>query len=160
MIQQSLWTSLIASNLAAKFLKEEGTLVLTGAQPALSPTPGMIGYGVAKVLLLWFGTCIYKYIASSDLLPWILLIRLQCTILRNRQVRRKVGYRREVEPLQFCRWHWILPWIESLWHLMRLGHHWKMWQSKFSSGYKLFDSIYIWHYKKVLRIMSFYFLNY
>jgi len=48
MIQQSLWTSLIASNLAAKFLKDEGTLVLTGAQPALNATPGMIGYGIAK----------------------------------------------------------------------------------------------------------------
>jgi NAD(P)-dependent dehydrogenase (short-subunit alcohol dehydrogenase family) len=48
MMQQSLWTSLIASSVAAKCLKEEGTLVLTGAQPALSPTPGMIGYGVAK----------------------------------------------------------------------------------------------------------------
>jgi len=48
MMQQSLWTSFIASSLASKFLKEEGTLVLTGAQPALNATPGMIGYGVAK----------------------------------------------------------------------------------------------------------------
>ena len=49
MLQQSVWTSYIASSLAPTFLKEEGLLVLTGAQPALKPTPGMIGYGVAKV---------------------------------------------------------------------------------------------------------------
>jgi len=48
MLQQSVWTSYIASSLAPTFLKEEGLLVLTGAQPALKPTPGMIGYGVAK----------------------------------------------------------------------------------------------------------------
>jgi len=48
MLEQSLWSSYIAASLAPKFLKENGTLVLTGAQPALKSTPGMIGYGVAK----------------------------------------------------------------------------------------------------------------
>jgi len=48
MLEQSLWSSYIAASLAPKFLKENGTLILTGAQPALKPTPGMIGYGVAK----------------------------------------------------------------------------------------------------------------
>lgn len=49
MMQQSVWSSYIAASLAPHFLKENGLLVLTGAQPALNPTPGMIGYGVAKV---------------------------------------------------------------------------------------------------------------
>jgi len=49
MMQQSVWTSYIAASLAPHFLREKGLLVLTGAQPALSATPGMIGYGVAKV---------------------------------------------------------------------------------------------------------------
>lgn len=48
MLQQSVWTSCIASSLAPGFLKEEGLLVLTGAAPALKSTPGMIGYGIAK----------------------------------------------------------------------------------------------------------------
>ncbi|XP_021958028.1 dihydropteridine reductase isoform X2 [Folsomia candida] len=48
MMQQSVWSSYIAASLAPHFLRENGLLVLTGAQPALSSTPGMIGYGVAK----------------------------------------------------------------------------------------------------------------
>jgi len=48
MLQQSVWSSYIAASLAATFLKTDGILVLTGAQPALTPTPGMIAYGVAK----------------------------------------------------------------------------------------------------------------
>jgi dihydropteridine reductase len=48
MLEQSVWSSYIAASLAPKFLMENGLLVLTGAQPALKPTPGMIGYGVAK----------------------------------------------------------------------------------------------------------------
>ena len=48
MIRQSVWSSLIASKLASKFLSEEGLLTLTGAKAALSGTPGMIGYGLAK----------------------------------------------------------------------------------------------------------------
>jgi len=48
MLEQSLWSSYIAASLAPAYLKENGVLVLTGAQPALKPTPGMIGYGVAK----------------------------------------------------------------------------------------------------------------
>jgi dihydropteridine reductase len=50
MWKQTVWSSLIASHLASKFLKENGILTLTGAAPALgnAPTPGMIGYGMAK----------------------------------------------------------------------------------------------------------------
>nr|XP_027203860.1 dihydropteridine reductase-like [Dermatophagoides pteronyssinus] len=48
MIRQSLWSSLIATKLASKFLKSDGLLTLTGAKAALEPTPGMIGYGMAK----------------------------------------------------------------------------------------------------------------
>jgi dihydropteridine reductase len=48
MWKQSVWTSIIAAELAAKHLKDGGVLSLTGAQPALNGTPGMIGYGMAK----------------------------------------------------------------------------------------------------------------
>ncbi|KAK7486220.1 hypothetical protein BaRGS_00022543 [Batillaria attramentaria] len=48
MWKQSVWTSVIASSLAAKYLKNGGVLTLPGAQPALGGTPGMIGYGLAK----------------------------------------------------------------------------------------------------------------
>lgn len=48
MIKQSVWSSVISASVAAQFLKEGGILTLTGAKPALSSTPGMIGYGMAK----------------------------------------------------------------------------------------------------------------
>ena len=48
MYKQSVWTSVISSQLAAKHMNEGGLLLLTGAKAALSGTPGMIGYGMAK----------------------------------------------------------------------------------------------------------------
>lgn len=48
MFKQSVWTSLIAASIASKHLKDNGLLTLTGAQPSLSGTPGMLGYGMAK----------------------------------------------------------------------------------------------------------------
>jgi len=48
MTKQSAWTSVIAAHVAALHLKEGGALVLTGAQPAVGGTAGMIGYGMAK----------------------------------------------------------------------------------------------------------------
>ncbi|KAL5021481.1 hypothetical protein ScPMuIL_000636 [Solemya velum] len=48
MWKQSVWTSVVASSLAAKHLKDGGLITLPGAQPALEGTPGMIGYGLAK----------------------------------------------------------------------------------------------------------------
>jgi dihydropteridine reductase len=48
MWKQSVWTSIIASHIAAKHLKDGGVLALTGAKPALEGTAGMIGYGMAK----------------------------------------------------------------------------------------------------------------
>ncbi|KAJ1992549.1 hypothetical protein GGI25_000050 [Coemansia spiralis] len=47
-IKQSIFTSLIAANIAARHLRSNGLLALTGAVPALGGTPGMIGYGMAK----------------------------------------------------------------------------------------------------------------
>ena len=41
MIKQSVWSSVIASKLAAKFLNEGGLLALTGAKAALNGTPGI-----------------------------------------------------------------------------------------------------------------------
>jgi len=48
MWRQSVWTSGVAAQLAAKHLKSDGLLQLTGAKAALEGTPGMIGYGMAK----------------------------------------------------------------------------------------------------------------
>jgi len=48
MWKQSVGSSLITASIAAKYLKEGAILQLTGAKAALEPTPGMIGYGIAK----------------------------------------------------------------------------------------------------------------
>jgi len=48
MWEQSVASSIVAANLAAKFLNSGGLVQFTGAQPALSGTPTMIGYGLAK----------------------------------------------------------------------------------------------------------------
>lgn len=48
MWKQSVWSSVIAASIAAHHLKEGGLISLPGAKPALGPTPGMIGYGMAK----------------------------------------------------------------------------------------------------------------
>lgn len=48
MWKQSVWTSSISAAIGANYLKAGGLLTLTGANPATSGTPGMIGYGMAK----------------------------------------------------------------------------------------------------------------
>lgn len=48
MWQQSVWTSVICSKIAAKSLEKSSLLALTGAVPALGGTPSMLGYGMAK----------------------------------------------------------------------------------------------------------------
>ncbi|CAO3662346.1 unnamed protein product [Umbelopsis vinacea] len=48
MVKQSVNSSLIAANVAAHHLADDGLLTLTGALAALQGTPGMIGYGIAK----------------------------------------------------------------------------------------------------------------
>ncbi|XP_062562123.1 dihydropteridine reductase isoform X1 [Armigeres subalbatus] len=48
MWKQSVWSSAIAATVGANHLKTGGFLALTGANPALAGTPGMIGYGMAK----------------------------------------------------------------------------------------------------------------
>jgi len=48
MWKQSVWSSSIAAELACHYLKPGGVLTLPGAQAALSGTPGMVGYGMAK----------------------------------------------------------------------------------------------------------------
>jgi dihydropteridine reductase len=42
-------SSVASAHLAANYLRENSLLVLTGAQAALGPTAGMIGYGLSKV---------------------------------------------------------------------------------------------------------------
>lgn len=48
MWKQSVWSSAIAASLACQHLRAGGVLTLPGAQAALSGTPGMAGYGMAK----------------------------------------------------------------------------------------------------------------
>jgi len=48
MWQMSVWPSVISAKIASKHLKEGGLVQLTGASAALNPTPGALGYGVAK----------------------------------------------------------------------------------------------------------------
>lgn len=48
MWKQSVWSSAISATVGANYLKSGGLLALTGANPALAGTPGMIGYGMAK----------------------------------------------------------------------------------------------------------------
>mmetsp|Transcript_10761 Transcript_10761/g.15995 ORF Transcript_10761/g.15995 Transcript_10761/m.15995 type:complete len:277 (-) Transcript_10761:12-842(-) len=48
LLQQNLYPVIAASSLAAKKLNPNGLFVATGALAALSPTPGMEGYGLAK----------------------------------------------------------------------------------------------------------------
>ncbi|GMS96807.1 hypothetical protein PENTCL1PPCAC_18982 [Pristionchus entomophagus] len=48
MMRQSVWPALIAARLAALHLAPTGLLQFTGAAAAVSGTPGMIGYGLAK----------------------------------------------------------------------------------------------------------------
>ncbi|CAB3979823.1 Dihydropteridine reductase [Paramuricea clavata] len=48
MFKQSVWTSLISASIASKCLKDNGLLLLPGAQPSLGGTSGMLGYGMAK----------------------------------------------------------------------------------------------------------------
>ena len=48
MWRQSVWSSAISASLASAHLNTGGFLALTGAAAAAEPTPGMIGYGVAK----------------------------------------------------------------------------------------------------------------
>lgn len=48
MWKQSVWTSTISAAIGANHMKPGGLLTLTGANPALKGTPGMMGYGMAK----------------------------------------------------------------------------------------------------------------
>ncbi|TPX30412.1 hypothetical protein SmJEL517_g06024 [Synchytrium microbalum] len=62
MYTQSTWTALVTAHLATKFLRTGGTLVLTGAAAAVDPTPGMVGYGMAKAAVHH----LVKSIAAKD----------------------------------------------------------------------------------------------
>eukprot|EP00048_Salpingoeca_helianthica_P016395 m.232110 g.232110 ORF g.232110 m.232110 type:complete len:233 (+) comp18582_c0_seq1:34-732(+) len=48
MVRQSILTSTIAAQLAARHLAPGGMLALTGSAAATGPTAGMMGYGLAK----------------------------------------------------------------------------------------------------------------
>lgn len=48
MWKSSVWPASITARLACLHLREGGTVVLPGAQPAIGGTPGMAGYGMAK----------------------------------------------------------------------------------------------------------------
>jgi len=48
MFEFNVQSSVASAHIAARALKEGGLLVLTGADAALGPTPGMIAYGITK----------------------------------------------------------------------------------------------------------------
>ncbi|KAL3268740.1 hypothetical protein HHI36_007842 [Cryptolaemus montrouzieri] len=48
LLRQNVWSSIICTSVAYKFLGNNGMLILTGAKTALRSTPKMIGYGMAK----------------------------------------------------------------------------------------------------------------
>ena len=48
MLAMNLWTAVAAAHVAAERLAADGLLILTGAAAALGPTPGALGYGMAK----------------------------------------------------------------------------------------------------------------
>ena len=52
MWRSSVWPASISASLAASHLKEGGLVVLPGAAPAVSGTPTMAGYGMAKVEMM------------------------------------------------------------------------------------------------------------
>jgi len=62
MWKQSVWSSAIAASLASKYLADGGLVVLPGAQPCLTGTPGMMGYGMAKAAVHQ----LVKSLACSD----------------------------------------------------------------------------------------------
>jgi hypothetical protein len=53
MLRVCLQPALVAGALAPHVLAPGGLLVLTGSAAAVAPTPGMLGYGMAKVRLCW-----------------------------------------------------------------------------------------------------------
>jgi len=48
MDSMNIQSAIATGHVASKTLKEGGTLVLTGAAAALTPTPGMLAYGISK----------------------------------------------------------------------------------------------------------------
>mmetsp|Transcript_24899 Transcript_24899/g.41002 ORF Transcript_24899/g.41002 Transcript_24899/m.41002 type:complete len:234 (-) Transcript_24899:95-796(-) len=58
----SVESAVVSAYIATKFLKENGLIVLTGSASALKPTPGMIGYGLAKAGVHF----LVQSIASAD----------------------------------------------------------------------------------------------
>jgi dihydropteridine reductase len=51
MIEQSVYSSVVAAHVASKFGEADSLLVLPGAAGALGATPGMVGYGMAKAAI-------------------------------------------------------------------------------------------------------------
>ena len=48
LLESNVITSLVCANLAQNILKQDGLLILCGAEGATKPTPNKIGYGIAK----------------------------------------------------------------------------------------------------------------
>jgi len=48
MLDFNLGSSLVAAHVATRFLRNDGLLVLTGAEGALRPTPAFVAYGASK----------------------------------------------------------------------------------------------------------------
>ena len=53
MWRSSVWPASISASLATSHLKQGGMVILPGAAPAVAGTPGMCGYGMAKVDIIF-----------------------------------------------------------------------------------------------------------
>ena len=69
-------SAVFAATLASTELKQDGLLVLVGAQAALQPTPGMFAYGMAKAATLHLCTSL----AADPSLSWSTVCLLPNTI--------------------------------------------------------------------------------
>ena len=92
MWRQSVWPAAISAGLATKHLREGGICVLPGAAAAVGGTPGMAGYGMAKV--------------SQDFTSFLLsinhLFRLQFTNLPKALPVTDLACPKIASPLPFC----------------------------------------------------------
>ena len=66
MWKQSVWTSVVASSLAARHLKQGGVLTLPGAQPSLGGTPGNLSSVASTACVILFTCLVCDW--SSELL--------------------------------------------------------------------------------------------
>ena len=70
----NLQTAIATAHIAAKFLKQDGLVVFTGANAARSATSGMIGYGIAKSATHQLTQSLHQELNSHSLHSTVLAI--------------------------------------------------------------------------------------